>query len=77
MADITINGKKEALDKNISIAELLKRKSIRPEVVTIELNDNIVERKDYGAVVIKEGDRLEFVYFMGGGSIRRKIYFKR
>lgn len=77
MADITINGKKEALDKNVSIAELLKRKSIRPEVVTIELNDSIVERKDYGSVVIKEGDRLEFVYFMGGGSIRRKSYFKR
>ncbi|MDP1853401.1 MAG: sulfur carrier protein ThiS [Candidatus Omnitrophota bacterium] len=77
MADITINGKKEVLDKNISIAELLKRKNIRPEVVTIELNDNIIERKDYGSVAIKEGDRLEFVYFMGGGSIRRNFYFKR
>lgn len=69
MVDITINGKKEILDKNINIAELLKRKNIRPEVVTVELNDNIVEREDYPTAILKSGDRLEFVYFMGGGLI--------
>lgn len=68
MLEITINGKKETLDKNMNIAELLKRKNIRPEVVTVELNDNIVERDAYPAAILKSGDRLEFVYFMGGGT---------
>ena len=68
MVNITINGKKEELDKSISLSELLRRKNIRPEVVTVELNDSIVEKKDYADMAVKEGDRLEFVYFMGGGK---------
>jgi cysteine synthase A len=36
--------------------------------VTVELNERIIERKDYGTTLLKEGDRLEFVYYMGGGQ---------
>ena len=68
MANIVVNGKKEELEKSINLSELLKRKNVRPEVVTIELNDNIVERKDYDSTIVKDGDRLELVYFMGGGA---------
>ncbi len=67
MINITLNGKKSALEKSMSISELLKLKKIRPEVVTIELNDNIINKKNFKATPIKEDDRIEFVYFMGGG----------
>jgi len=66
--NVQINGKKETLPEAVSIEELLKLKNIRREVVTIELNDVIIEREAYASTVLKEGDRLEFVYYMGGGA---------
>ncbi len=47
-------------------------KGIRREVVTIELNDEIITREVYGSTVVKEGDRLEFVYYMGGGTLENR-----
>jgi thiamine biosynthesis protein ThiS len=64
---ITINGKKEEIESEMTISKLLEAKKIRPEVVTIELNDNIIERSRYPELTLKAGDRLEFVYYMGGG----------
>ena len=64
---IQLNGKKEDLKDSMSISQLLSEKKIRPEVVTVELNDRIVERADYDKTAIKDKDKLEFVYYMGGG----------
>ena len=66
--NIIVNGKPEVLEKEILIDELLRRKNIRREIVTIELNEKIVDRKDFGSTILKEGDKLEFVYYMGGGQ---------
>lgn len=64
---ITVNGKKEELQGSMSVAKLLEIKKIRPEVVTVELNDNIIDRSEYSATLLKDNDRLEFAYYMGGG----------
>ena len=64
---IQLNGKKEDLKDSMSVSQLLSEKKIRPEVVTVELNDRIVERADYDKTAIKDKDKLEFVYYMGGG----------
>lgn len=68
MADIYLNGKKEAVKDGMDISSLLEVKKIRPEVVTVELNDKIIEKDRYKLTVLNPGDRLEFVYYMGGGS---------
>jgi len=65
---ITLNGKKEEVEPGVTISKLLEVKKIRPEVVTIELNENIIGRSRYGELLLKAGDRLEFVYYMGGGN---------
>lgn len=69
MITITLNGKKEELTQEMNLAELLKKKNIRPEVVTVEINDRVLSRQEFEKTVIKDSDRLEFVYFMGGGQI--------
>lgn len=69
MITITLNGKKEELPQEMNLAELLKKKNIRPEVVTVEINDRVLSRQEFEKTVIKDNDRLEFVYFMGGGQI--------
>ena len=68
LTKILLNGKEEVLENEMSITELLKKKNIRPEVVTVELNEKIVSHQDYQSTHLKEGDALEFVFFMGGGS---------
>ncbi len=68
MVTIYLNGKKEEVKDKMNIAQLLSERKIRPEVVTVELNDQIIERTNYDKTAIKERDKLEFVYYMGGGK---------
>lgn len=70
---IYLNGKKEEFEENISISKLLGVKKIRPEVVTVELNDKIIERDKYQLTLLKGDDRLEFVYYMGGGAVNARL----
>lgn len=70
---IYLNGKKEEWGENISISKLLEAKKIRPEVVTVELNDKIIERDKYQVTLLKGDDRLEFVYYMGGGAANARL----
>ncbi len=67
MITVILNGKKESLDASMSIADLLRQKNIRPEVVTVEHNDDILTRADFQNKTVNDNDRIEFVYFMGGG----------
>lgn len=69
---IFINGKKEEIEDDMSISKLIKAKKIRPEVVAVEVNDKIVEKDKYSEIVLKPEDRLEFVYYMGGGEENAK-----
>ncbi len=64
---IYLNGKKEVIEEEINISKLLELKNIRPEVVTVEVNDQIIERKKYNKTPLKDKDKVEFVYYMGGG----------
>ncbi len=69
---VKINGKLE--DVNVkNILELLKTRNVEPEMVSVELNSQILERKDYAAVSIKDGDIIEFLYFMGGGVAKEVV----
>lgn len=67
MITIVLNGKKEELEKELTVLELLKKKNIRPEVVTVELNEKILSRQEFEQTIIRNNDKIEFVYFMGGG----------
>ena len=70
---IYLNGEKEEFEEDISISKLLETKKIRPEVVTVELNDKIIERDKYQLTLLKGDDRLEFVYYMGGGAVNTRL----
>lgn len=65
---ISLNGQKETCNDGATIAALLQDRNIRPEMVSVEVNDAIIERGRYSEVRLKEGDSVEFLYFMGGGS---------
>lgn len=65
---ILLNGKKEEIKEGATVAGLLEVKKIRPEVVTVELNERVLDKGEYKKAALKANDRLEFVYYMGGGS---------
>jgi sulfur carrier protein len=63
---VKINGKAEEFSGG-SILDLLKTKKIEPQMVAVEINDSMVDREHFAATQLKEGDRLEFLFYMGGG----------
>jgi len=65
---IYVNGKKEEYPEGTKVMELLKEKKVRPEVLTVEVNDEIVKREKYDTLTLKDDDRVEIIFFMGGGK---------
>ena len=63
---LKINGKSEEV-QGTTVLDLLKAKSIDPHMVAVELNSKMVERDHLATTSVKEGDNLEFLFYMGGG----------
>lgn len=68
--NVKINGEETVLDEEkMTVTELLKDQQVKmPEMVSVELNGQILKRDEFDTADVKEGDELEFLYFMGGGS---------
>ena len=64
---ISINGKSETLDVS-TISDVLKAKDIDPQLVAVELNTEVIEREQIATTNVKDGDKLEFLFYMGGGE---------
>ena len=67
---IKINGQIEKIaETNLTITRLLEIKKVEsPELVSVSLNDEIVDRAHYETIKISDNDIVEFLYFMGGGA---------
>jgi sulfur carrier protein len=69
MAKITVNGEKQDVNIPITLTELIALNNIaQPDMVSVQLNEEFVNREDYKTVELKEGDEIDFLYFMGGGK---------
>ena len=67
---LTVNGTYASVEgiDSLSVSELLAELKVSdPLYVTVELNGEIVPRPNFDETVVKDGDTLEFLYFMGGG----------
>ena len=64
---ITLNGDPFELDQPLSVADLLARLAIDARRVAVEHNLTILKRDAFGHVLVREGDRVEIVNFVGGG----------
>lgn len=65
---IILNGEKKDVPDDLTIIGLLKYLKVQPQRVAVELNLDIVKKDKYAATMIKNGDSLEVVSFMGGGG---------
>jgi sulfur carrier protein len=65
---ITANGAPQDIETGLSIADLLVRNQVeQPDMVSVQLNGEFVPRDQFAATVFREGDEVDFLYFMGGG----------
>ena len=64
---ITLNGDKHELAAPLSVSALLQRLEIDARRVAVELNLTVVKKAAYDSSVIKDGDEVEIVNFVGGG----------
>src|SRR4029077_16426578 len=65
---ITVNGQPRAAAAGSSVAALLATMGVDPARVAIERNEEVVPRKTWSEAVLREGDKIEIVSFVGGGS---------
>jgi len=64
---LTINGKVENLEVS-TVMDVLKTKDIDPQLVAVEVNTQMIDQENMGTTSLKENDKLEFLFFMGGGA---------
>jgi sulfur carrier protein len=64
---ITLNGDRFELAAPVTVAELLARLAIDARRVAVEHNLVVVKRMAFDQTVVREGDDVEIVNFVGGG----------
>ena len=65
---LSVNGDEVDLPDALTVTELLVQQKVKmPDMVSVELNGQILKRPDFESTVLKDGDQVEFLYFMGGG----------
>ena len=65
---IIINGETRDVPDSWSLSDLVEHLSLAPERLAIEFNREVVRRADWPHTQLSEGDHLEIVHFVGGGS---------
>lgn len=66
---VKVNGKQVELEEDLKVIELLTREDVdMPEMVSVELNGEILPKEQFETKVLQPGDEVEFLYFMGGGA---------
>ncbi|MHC4105071.1 MAG: sulfur carrier protein ThiS, partial [Planctomycetota bacterium] len=70
--NLVINGKETNINDGLTVNQLLTQENVQmPDMVSVELNGQILKRTKFEETVLKDDDKVEFLYFMGGGSVSK------
>ncbi len=64
---ITINGETKEIGQEVNLSDLLKFFALPQERIAVELNKEVVRKKDWETILVKDADKIEIVHFVGGG----------
>jgi sulfur carrier protein len=65
---VQVNGEQRMVAAGATVAGLLSELNIRPDRVAVELNLTILDRSEFDGRSLQEGDRVEIISFIGGGT---------
>ena len=69
MARIYVNGDAQEVSLPLNVRDLIVQNGVeQPEMVSVQVNEEFAEREDWETIQLKEGDKVDFLYFMGGGA---------
>ena len=66
--NLKVNGESQTVGANIRLPQLLVEMGLNPRLLAVEYNGEILHRQFWDETVMQEGDRLEIVTIVGGGS---------
>jgi thiamine biosynthesis protein ThiS len=69
MVRVTVNGEPREVEAGTSVARLVELLALAPERLAVELNREVLRRARWAETELAEGDRVEIVHFVGGGSV--------
>ena len=64
---ITVNGNKMEFQEDISVQGMLEAMNNQNKMIVIEKNLEIVSKENFSQTILKEGDSIEIISFVGGG----------
>ena len=64
---IKVNGKNRSIYETYKLSDLIKHLKIHMKKVAIELNEEIIDKKNVNKIKLKQNDKIEIVHFIGGG----------
>ncbi|QYO67019.1 sulfur carrier protein ThiS [Leptolyngbya sp. 7M] len=67
MITIVLNGEKKEIESEVTIDRLLDLFSLPKQRVAVELNKEVISRRDWEQTRVGESDKIEVVHFVGGG----------
>ena len=68
--NLIINGKETNINDGLTVSELLIKENVQmSDMVSVELNGQILKRNKFEQTSLNNNDKEEFLYFMGGGSV--------
>jgi len=65
--NVIVNGESKVFQENITLLALLKELSLEEKVMAAAINMNIIKQDSWKTHLVKEGDKLELLDFVGGG----------
>ena len=65
--EIRVNGKVKHISDKYKMSDLVKNLKIPMKKVSIELNQEIIDKKKINKIILKKKDKIEIVHFIGGG----------
>ena len=65
--NVTINGEIKELADEVNLAELLNNLDLPTTRIAIELNNDVVRKKDWQDIKVSDQDKIEIIHFVGGG----------
>ncbi|PAF53944.1 thiamine biosynthesis protein ThiS [Helicobacter sp. 13S00482-2] len=74
---LIINGENKDFSQTLNIQQILDYLEIESKVVAVALNSLVVKKQDWNNTIPKDGDKLEFLQFMGGGGINAGFKSKK
>ena len=67
VVEVTVNGETRSLPSNFSVLDLVSQLGLRPELIAVEVNRQLVRRALFEQHKLNPADRVEIVEFVGGG----------